>query len=193
MRFQIEFFNNWNFRGYNIPMRTPQANSKFCFVCGLSNPFGLQLRFYTIGPGEVAAEYIVPERYQGYPGVVHGGIVAAMLDEAVGRCLIDGNPPRFMYTARLEIRYRKNVPVGESLRLVGRVTKNKARMATASSALYSKDGEMLAEADALLVDVPQEMIAGIDLEALGWKVYAPDSAEPTPEAMPLSSAKLGEA
>lgn len=152
-------------------MRELQANSHSCFVCGLANPFGLKLRFYTTAPGEVTAEYTVPEHYQGYPGVVHGGIVAAMLDEAAGRSLMGNEAPRFMYTARMDVRYRKNVPVGQNLRIVGRVSRNKERIATAASALYLQDGTLLAEAEVLLVDVPEGMLQGVDLESLGWKVY----------------------
>jgi uncharacterized protein (TIGR00369 family) len=152
-------------------MRIPQANSKSCFVCGMSNPFGLKLRFYNTGNEEIEAKVVVPEQFQGYPGVVHGGIVAAILDEAAGRSLMGGNPPRFMYTARINVRYRKNVPTGQPLILVGKSTKNKARTATAVSAIYDSQGEILAEADALLVDVPKEMIRDVDLEKLGWKVY----------------------
>jgi acyl-coenzyme A thioesterase PaaI-like protein len=150
-----------------------QANSQKCFVCGVSNPFGLQLKFYESGPGEVTTEYTVAERYQGYPGVVHGGIVAAMLDEVTGRAFMgDPNAPRFMYTARLEIKYRKNIPVGQPLRLVGRAGKNKGRTATATGELFGPDGSLLAEADALLVDVPDEIFSNIDLAELGWRVYA---------------------
>jgi uncharacterized protein (TIGR00369 family) len=149
----------------------PQPNSRHCFVCGVANPYGLQLRFYESGPGEVTAEYTVPEHYQGYPGVVHGGIVAAMLDEVCGRAHMGGDPPRFMYTARLEIRYRHNVPVGQPLRMVGRVAKNKARTATATGEIFDAEGELLAEAEVLLVDVPPETVRSVDLEALGWKVY----------------------
>jgi acyl-coenzyme A thioesterase PaaI-like protein len=149
-----------------------QPNSRHCFVCGLENPFGLQLKFFNSASGEVTVDYTVPEHYQGYPGVVHGGIVAAMLDEATGRVFM-GDPanPRFLYTARLDIRYRKNVPVGQPLRLVGRAGKNKGRMATATGAIYNINGELLAEAEALLVDVPSEVINRVDLEAIGWKVY----------------------
>jgi acyl-coenzyme A thioesterase PaaI-like protein len=149
-----------------------QPNSRHCFVCGLENPFGLQLKFFNSASGEVTVDYTVPEHYQGYPGIVHGGIVAAMLDEATGRVFM-GDPanPRFLYTARLDIRYRKNVPVGQPLRLVGRAGKNKGRMATATGAIYNINGELLAEAEALLVDVPSEVINRVDLEAIGWKVY----------------------
>lgn len=148
-----------------------QPNSRQCFVCGVANPYGLHLRFYESGPGEVTAEYTVPERYQGYPGVVHGGIVAAMLDEVCGRAHMGGDPPRFMFTARLEIRYRHNVPVGKPLRLVGRAVRSKARTATASGEIFDAEGDLLAEAEALLIDVPPETVSSVDLEALGWKVY----------------------
>jgi acyl-coenzyme A thioesterase PaaI-like protein len=155
----------------SFQLRSPQPNSQHCFVCGLANPFGLHLRFYDTGSGEVTAEVTIPEQYQGYPGVVHGGIVAAMLDEAAGRSHMGGDPPRFMFTARLEVRYRKNVPVGQPLRLVGVAGKSKSRMAAATSAIYNADGLLLAEADALLIDVPEETLQGADLETLGWKVY----------------------
>lgn len=153
-------------------MRNAQPNSLHCFVCGLSNPFGLKLRFYWTAPGEVTAEYTVPVHYQGYPGVVHGGVVAAMLDEVAGRAFMGQiEAPRFMYTARLEVRYRKNVPVGQPLRLVGRAVRNHNRAATATGSIYDAEGNLLAESEALLVDVPEELIDSTDLAALGWKVY----------------------
>lgn len=152
-------------------MRTLQPNSQHCFVCGVSNPFGLKLRFYQTSPGEVKADCTITEEYQGYPGVVHGGVVAAMLDELAGRCMMGIESPRFMYTARLEIRYRKNVPVGERLHLVGTAGVSKQRTATAKGAIYAVDGTLLAEADVLLVNLPEEAVNSVDLAALGWKIY----------------------
>lgn len=157
-------------------MSALQPNSRHCFVCGLDNPFGLHLRFYTTAPGEVSAEITVPERFQGYPGVVHGGIVAAMLDEVTGRALMgDPHAPRFMYTARLDVHYRKNVPVGKPVRLVGKAGRVKNRSATASGAIYNQDGELLAEAEAVLVDIPQDVLDQANLDELGWKVYPLES------------------
>jgi acyl-CoA thioesterase FadM len=76
-----------------------------------------------------------------------------------------------MFTARLEVRYRQNVPVGQPLRIVGRATRSKGRTATAVGEIYGPGDVLLAEADALLVDVPEDVIKDADLEALGWKVY----------------------
>jgi acyl-coenzyme A thioesterase PaaI-like protein len=148
-----------------------QPNSKHCFVCGRENPYGLKLNFYETEPGVVAVEYTVPEQYQGYPGVVHGGVVAAMLDEVTGRSLMGADPPRFMFTARLEVRYHKNVPIGKPLKIVGYAGKSRERTATAIGKVFGPEGDLLAEAEALLVNVPQEISGQVDLEAIGWKIY----------------------
>ncbi len=160
-------------------MREKQANSHNCFVCGLRNPYGLQLKFYTTGPGEVSTEYTVPKQFEGYPGIVHGGIVAAMLDEVLGRAAMGADPanPRFLFTARLTIRYRKNVPVEVPLQVVGRLDQDKEGRATAHGTIRDPAGVLLAEADGLLVDVPEEVLEAADLEALGWQVYA-DGPQP---------------
>jgi acyl-coenzyme A thioesterase PaaI-like protein len=153
-------------------VREKQPNSRHCFVCGIENPIGLHLKFYETGPGEVTADLNLPDRYQGYPGIVHGGIIAAMLDEAAGRAHMGPfETPRFMFTAKMDVRYRKNVPVGQPLRLVGKAGPSKSRAAEACSAIYDQQGTLLADADVLLVNVPERMIQSTDLEALGWKVY----------------------
>jgi acyl-coenzyme A thioesterase PaaI-like protein len=103
--------------------------------------------------------------------VVHGGIVAAILDEVTGRAHMGGDPPRFMFTARLDIHYRKNVPIGVPLHIVGHAGKSKERTAVASGQIFGPNGELLAEADALLINVPKEVTDQADLEAIGWKVY----------------------
>jgi uncharacterized protein (TIGR00369 family) len=153
-----------------------QANSAQCFVCGVENPHGLHMSFYTSAPGEVTAEYTVPEHFQGYPGVTHGGIIAAILDELTGRVFMQVEPPRFMVTAKLEIRYRKPVPVGQPLRLVGKSVREEGRVAYSSGQIFAQDGTLLAEADAVLVDIPRSLTEGIDPDALGWRVY-PDGPQ----------------
>jgi len=161
-------------------MTTLQPNSRNCFICGLENPLGLHIRFFDTAPGEVSADCIIPHEFQGYPGVVHGGIVAALLDEIAGRSQMgDIDSPRFMFTARLEVRYRKNVPVGQPLRLVGIAGVRKGRTATAKGSIYSADGKLLAEGEVLLMNVPTEVLQSVDLEALGWKVYSEENTNTT--------------
>ena len=147
-----------------------QANSRSCFVCGVENPFGLHLKFYASGPGEVTADFTAPRQYQGYPGILHGGIAAAILDETAGRAHIGPYPPRFMYTAKLEVRYRKNVPIEKPLKIIGKAGKSRARIAESWSGIYDADGTLLAEANVLLMDVPNPPDPAA-LEGFGWKIY----------------------
>lgn len=149
-----------------------QPNSKMCFICGLENPVGLKLKIYQTGPGVIETHYTAPEHFQGYPGVLHGGIVATILDEISGRAHM-GNPaaPRFMFTGKLEVKYRKNVPTGQPLKIIGKAGKSKGKMAEGWAGIYDQAGTLLAEAHSVLIDVPQETLDAANLEELGWKVY----------------------
>lgn len=150
-----------------------QPNSRHCFVCGIENPVGLKLVIYQTGPGLIETSYLAPEHFQGYPGVLHGGIVGAILDEVAGRSQMGSDPaaPRFMFTARLEVKYRQNVPTGQALRIVGKAGKSRGKTAQAWSGIYDEAGTLLAEANVLLVNVPPDTFGAVNLDELGWKVY----------------------
>src|SRR5512139_4146211 len=159
---------------YNSRMANKQPNSRMCFICGLENPVGLHLHIYETEPGVVETTYVAPEHFQGYPGVLHGGIVGAIIDEISGRALMGDDPmkPRFMYTAKLEVKYRKNVPIGKPLKIVGRAGKSKARSAEAWAGIYDAETrELLAEGNTLLMNVPADQFDKSRLAELGWKVY----------------------
>lgn len=147
-----------------------QPNSTYCFVCGVGNPNGLKMKFYEHGPGEVSATYTVPEHFQSYPGIVHGGILASMLDEVVSRAAMTGEPTRFRSTAKLEIRYRRPAPLGEPLYMRGWVTNDRGSRATAKAEVRLGDGTLITEAEALLADYPDE-VDEKRLAELGWQVY----------------------
>src|SRR5690606_33782501 len=118
--------------------------------------------------------FIADEKYQGYPGVLHGGIVASVLDEITGRAHMgaDVHNPRFVFTGKLEVKYRKNVPIGKLLKFVGKVKKNKGRVIEAWAGVYDvQTNELLAEGTGLHIDVPKDQIDLSRLEELGWKVY----------------------
>lgn len=144
-----------------------------CFICGLENPVGLHLKIYETEPGVIESEYSAPEHFQGYPGVLHGGIVATILDEISGRAHMGpADAPRFMFTAKLEVKYRKNVPTGKPLKIIGRAGKSKGRSAEAWAGIYdAESGELLAEGTTLLINVPAETLDQANAAELGWKVY----------------------
>ena len=152
--------------------RQKQPNSRHCFICGLENPVGLQLKIYQTEPGVIETTYIAPDHFQGYPGVLHGGIVASILDEISGRAHM-GNPsePRFMFTGKIEVKYRKNVPIGKPLKIIGKAGKVRSKMAEGWAGIYDEEGTLLAEANTLLIDVPEGTLDMSLLDELGWKVY----------------------
>lgn len=159
---------------YNLAMPIKQPNSRMCFVCGLENPNGLHLHIYETEPGIVEATYIAPEHFQGFPGVLHGGVVASLLDEISSRAHMGSDPqkPRFMFTAKLDVKYRKNTPVGKWLKLIGKAGKAKSRSAEAWGGVYDAEtGDLLAEANALLINVPLDQFDLSRLNELGWQIY----------------------
>lgn len=158
-----------------------QPSAKWCFVCGVENPHGLQIRFFNDGHHRCRAEVTLGDAYQSYPGVAHGGILATILDETMGRAILsdsdDGEhreilAERFMFTARLETRYRKPVPLNQPFTVRGKVEQDRGRMAQVSGEIVLADGSVAVEASATLVDIPKQQISEmIDHEAVGWQVY----------------------
>ena len=109
-------------RGEFVNSLNNEANK--CFVCGPGNSSGLNIRFRL--EGEVCrAEYTPIDQYVGYDGVVHGGILFALLDDVMANWLyLRGE---VCFTAKAEIRYRRPVLVGETLSLEGRLLERRGR------------------------------------------------------------------
>jgi uncharacterized protein (TIGR00369 family) len=147
-----------------------QPNSDHCFICGRKNQHGLYMIFYDNGENEVISEYTVSEDYQSYPGIVHGGIVAAMLDEVVGRVSMIDDHHHFMMSVKLEVKYRHPVPTNTPLQIIGRIVKLRGRLGQAVGEILLPDGTIAAESAMTLADVPAEMLVGVNLDALGWRI-----------------------
>lgn len=155
----------------------PQATSRMCFVCGRQNPVGLHLQFYEDHEAEqVVVPLVIPDRYQGYPGIAHGGILATILDEVSGRALMmvsEENP--FWVTAKLELRYRKPTPTETPLKAVGWVTSRRRRTAEVAGEIRLPDGTVTVEASALVVCPPAKTFQGWEQEREFWQVEAAES------------------
>jgi uncharacterized protein (TIGR00369 family) len=122
--------------------------------------------------GQVRAELTVPDVFQGYPGVVHGGIVAAILDEVAGRAvLLSGTDEDLMATLRLTIRYRQPTPTETSLTAVGWLERASGVGARVAGELRLADGTVTAECECLLSRVTDEFRVGWAEEQKYWKVY----------------------
>lgn len=109
-----------------------------CFVCGEKNPIGLHLKFDLDEEKNRATSSVVfaPE-HQGWDGVVHGGILASVLDDVMAYALMTLG--QMGITTRMNIAYRKPVKVGEKLRLEGTVEEVKSRIAKLKAVGYTID------------------------------------------------------
>ena len=120
-----------------------------CFGCGPLNMDGLRLTFVP-GPGGSVAEFEVPERFQSWAGMAHGGVVALMLDEAVGWAAWHAGHPGV--TGRLQVSYRRPLKLGEPIRVVGKVENIRRTLVYASAAIENRDdGSRIADATATLM------------------------------------------
>lgn len=149
-----------------------QYNSASCFACGLENPSGLRLRFYDNGRDQVFAHFTLDPQHAGYPGIAHGGIVAAILDEVGGRTVMIGDPNRFFVTAHMDLRYRHPVPINVPLDATGSLLKRRGRRTTAHAEIFTDVMGILAEADILFTDIPSGWLDSEQaLQNIGWRLY----------------------
>lgn len=143
-------------------MRILQSNTHHCFVCGIDNPTGLKITFESDGEGRVWAKKRFSRQYQGYPGIVHGGVLAAVLDEAAGRATMKHKRPEInLVTGKLSIRYRKPVFVDELILVEAMMVSHNERVYHCVSMLKSEAGELLAEAEVIMVEPGQELASTI--------------------------------
>ncbi len=134
-------------------MAEPRSLARLCFACGEDNPRGLGMRFEMEGERAVA-QFTVPDYLQGFPSRAHGGVVATMLDEAMGWAVYGrGN---WAMTAKFSMRFRAKVPLGEPLTVSSWVTRDRGRFLELRAEIQSRDGILLAEADGLFARVQGE-------------------------------------
>ena len=119
-----------------------------CFVCGADNPIGLKLRFYYDDQGHAHSELELNELFAGYPAVIHGGIIATLLDEVMAKAVIESG--KNAVTARLQVSYRRAVHPGSSLHLEGWILESKTRTIKTAARIYDQDGSY-AEAEAVFI------------------------------------------
>lgn len=140
----------------------PLPRSRSCFVCGAENGRGFRLKFYLNEAG-VQSHVIVPEDMAGYDGMAHGGIVATLLDEAMGwaaNCHLKSATT----TGELSIRYRRATPVGEELLLEGAVVRSRGPLCFTEGRLTDGAGVLMASGKGKFMGRPEatgEMVSAM--------------------------------
>jgi len=133
-------------RGYGARMTTEETpidpeifgRDQPCFGCSPVHPTGFHLRFARRGD-EVVTRFVADERYQGPPGVMHGGLVATLADEVAAWTIV-GLKGRFGFTVAMEMRLSKAVRIGAEIEGRGRIESDTSRFTTVAVELSQAGG-----------------------------------------------------
>lgn len=152
-------------------VKRKQPNSRSCLVCGLRNPFGLKARFFEMDNGELVCLFTPEAHHQGYPGRLHGGIAAAILDEAIGRAVqVNREDTVWGVTLEFTIQYKKPIPLDRELKAVCRFTKETGRSFEGSGEILLPDGTVAASGQGRYLKLPIDKIADFNPEEADWQV-----------------------
>jgi len=129
----------------------------FCFACGHDNPQGMRLKFTQEG-NRFVCRFRLGKRYTGPPGYCHGGIIATILDDAMGKV----NKLRHVValTREMTVEYLKPVPLHKSLRVEGREVQVRGRTHVNVAEIVNAKGEVLARSMGIFIAIdPEQMFA----------------------------------
>jgi uncharacterized protein (TIGR00369 family) len=147
-----------------------------CFACGADNPSGMHLKM-RVEDGTALVDFEANEVYQGFPGAMHGGILATILDEVMAWAIYAAGS--WAVTAKMEIRYRDPGPLEGVLHGVGRVTRDRGgKTFEAEGRIAGDDGQTIAEATGLFMRVPVERMRELERFA---RAYSADKKTGSPE------------
>jgi uncharacterized protein (TIGR00369 family) len=136
-----------------------KLQKNYCFVCGKDNPDSMRLRFtYDEERGRFVCRFRLGKRYTGPPGHCHGGIIATILDEAMGK--VNKLRNVIAVTSEMTVNYLKPVPLQRPLRVESREVKVKGRKHINMAEILNEKGEVLARSQGLFIAIdPQRMFA----------------------------------
>ena len=137
----------------------------------MDHKFGLNASFYETDNNELIALFKPCQEHQGYPGRLHGGIAAAILDETIGRTITTGKDNEIWgVTLEFNIKYKKPIPLDEEIKVVAKLTFEDKRLFEGTGKIMLSNGEIAAIAEGKYLRLPIEKIADFDRDANEWKV-----------------------
>lgn len=128
-----------------------------CFVCGKESGNGLKVDFEATETG-ARASYTPAEEFEGFKGVVHGGILCALLDEIMWKS-INGQTGAITMTAKMDVRFKKPALMGVNMLIEGTVLGQKKSFFEARGVITDQNGDVLAEAVGLFKQLDPEKSA----------------------------------
>jgi uncharacterized protein (TIGR00369 family) len=127
-----------------------------CFGCGPANESGLRLEFYLADDRSVVCLPSVPHTFDGHAGLLHGGIIATLLDETMSKSVRARGFTAM--TRHMEVDYPRPVPSATPLRIEGRVTHTEGRKHWSEARILDSHGKVLAQSKGLFVEVKTDSL-----------------------------------
>lgn len=124
-----------------------------CFACGRQNPIGLKLDFFVDNEDYITV-FTPREEHQGYPGIMHGGLIATILDEVTARYVWAKG--MIAFTASLDVRYKKGIPIGKPVTFKSRLIKKRGRFYQMEAKAILETGVVAAEATAKIMEAKNQ-------------------------------------
>jgi uncharacterized protein (TIGR00369 family) len=139
--------------GHGLPNVRLRRNQ--CFVCGPDNPDGMHLKFaYDKKRKTFICRFRLDDRYTGPPGHCHGGIIATILDEAMGK--VNKLRQVIALTSRITVDYLRPVPLNKPLRVESREVSVRGRRHVNMGEILNQKGEVLARGQGLFISIDAE-------------------------------------
>lgn len=146
--------------------------ARHCFGCGGRNPYGLNLVFRLVD-GRVETEFTPRPEHQGFPGVLHGGITATLLDEAMGWAAYALGTLAF--TVKMETKFRQSIPLDTPLKVSGELVRDRGRFLQARAEVRSQQGQLLAEGEGVFMRIDEATARQIQQQGAKAGPLAPDA------------------
>jgi uncharacterized protein (TIGR00369 family) len=145
--------------GQGHDTRYVRLQKNYCFACGPNNAEGMRLKFtYEEDRGCFVCRFRLRKRYTGPPGHAHGGIIATILDEAMGK--VNKLRQVVALTSRITVEYLKPVPLNQLLRVESREASLRGRRHVNIAEILDRKGEVLARSRGLFIAIdPKRMFA----------------------------------
>lgn len=142
-----------------MKIQKKQTNAHDCLICGVDNPYGVHASFYEMEDNTVVSLFTYQKYHQSYPERVHGGMIAAMIDETIGRAIWLTNPGEYACTLKLNIEYHKGVPYDIPLKCVAKIDHVDKIAFKGHAELQTMDGQMLCKGNGLYMFLKKEQIS----------------------------------
>ena len=124
-----------------------------CIVCGQDHPHGLRIRYRLAEDGVITASWTPAQDWEGFRGIVHGGILSTVLDEAMSKAVAAAECEAL--TGELRVRFRHYVVSGEELQIRGWIVKRTKRLIETEATLRAEGGKERAHAWATFLTLPK--------------------------------------